>query len=141
MLEDSKPPMSPTERSPRPILRAQHLPHLLSLCSFPPNSIQYLQRPVVWVQQYFGQGNDLWRPVPAVRAVHEHRPAFPVYGISHKHSCLEHHRQVLQPFGALQGRQPATREQKLSLSPRALRLQWSLYHPQPASPNDVPSEG
>ena len=114
------------------------VPKLPSSCSFPPNPSQYLQRPVIRVQENLGQRDDLRRAVPAVRAVHQHGPALPVHRVRHEHRRLQHHRQVLQPLGALQSRQPATRGQRSHLSLRGPRLQQSLCQPPPLHRNKVP---
>ena len=67
----------------------------------------YLNGPVVWVKEEFCQSTDLWRAVPAVGAVHQHRPLFLLYGVHNHHRWAHQTRYVLQPLGVLQARQPA----------------------------------
>lgn len=66
-----------------------------------------LHGPVEGVQEDLGEGDDLRRAVPAVRAVHQHRSALPLHRRAHQSGCLQHDGQVLQPTGTLQGREPA----------------------------------
>lgn len=72
----------------------------------------YLHCAVVRVEQEFGEGGDLGRAVPAVRTVHEHGPLVPVHSVHHQQRRLQQQRQVLQPLGALQSRQPTRRKKE-----------------------------
>lgn len=67
----------------------------------------YLYGAVVRVQQQLGQSHDLRRAVPAVGAVHQDRPVVSVHGVDDQQGGLQQQRQMLQPLGALQRRQPA----------------------------------
>ncbi|RNA20019.1 hypothetical protein BpHYR1_010041 [Brachionus plicatilis] len=57
---------------------------------------------VVGVEQQLGQGEDLGRAVPAVRAVHEHRLAVLVGGAGDRDGRLDYAGQVVQPFSGLE---------------------------------------
>lgn len=69
----------------------------------------HLYCPVVRVQQDLGQGDDLGRSVPPIRAVYQDGPAFPLHGRTHQGGCFQHDGEVLQPTGAFKGRKPAAK--------------------------------